>query len=64
MLLLDLHINLSGGRSGDLVFPSLSEFSTVCCDPTIKGSGIFNKGEEDDFLKLSCFLMIQWMLAI
>ena len=23
----------SGGRSGGLVFPSLSEFSTVCCDP-------------------------------
>ena len=23
----------SGGRSGGLVFPSLSELSTVCCDP-------------------------------
>ena len=30
---LDLHTDFSGGRSGGLVFPSLSEFSTVCCDP-------------------------------
>ena len=29
----DLHIGFSRGRSGGLVFPSLSEFSTVCCDP-------------------------------
>jgi len=27
-LLLDLHTNFSRGRSGDLVFPSLSEFSS------------------------------------
>ena len=33
LLLLDLHTDCSGGRSGGLVFPSLSEFSTVCCDP-------------------------------
>ena len=25
--------DFSGSRSGDLVFASLSEFSTVCCDP-------------------------------
>jgi len=25
--------DFSRGRSGGLVFPSLSEFSTVCCDP-------------------------------
>ena len=31
-LLLDLHTGFSGGRSGGLVFPSLEEFSTVCCD--------------------------------
>ena len=31
-LLLDLHTDFSGGRSGGLVFPSLKEFSTVCCD--------------------------------
>ena len=29
----DLHTNFSGGRSGGLVFPSLSGFSTVYCDP-------------------------------
>ena len=28
----DLHISFSRGRSGGLVFPSLSEFSTVYCD--------------------------------
>ena len=32
-LLPDLHIGFSRGRSGGLVFPSLSEFSTVYCDP-------------------------------
>ena len=39
---------------GGLVFPSLSEFSTVYCDPH-KGFGIVNKTEVDVFLKLSCF---------
>ena len=33
LLLPDLQTGFSGGRSGGLVFPSLSEFSTVCCDP-------------------------------
>ena len=33
LLLLDLYTDFSGGRSGSLVFPSLEEFSTVCCDP-------------------------------
>ena len=32
LLLLDLRTDFSGGRQGDLVFPSLEEFSTVCCD--------------------------------
>ena len=31
MLLLHLHTGFSGGSSGGLVFPSLSEFSTVYC---------------------------------
>ena len=31
----DLHTDFSRGRSGGLVFPSLSEFSTVYCDPHI-----------------------------
>ena len=32
LMLLDLHTDFSGGRSGGLVFPSLG-ISTVCCDP-------------------------------
>ena len=45
----DLHTGFSRGRSGGLVFPSLSEFSTVDCDPTVKGFGIVNKAEIDVF---------------
>jgi len=55
LLLLDLHTDFSGGRLGGLVFPSLSEFSTVCCNHTVKGFGIVNKAEIDVFLELSCF---------
>ena len=54
LLLLDLHTDFSRGRSGGLVFPSLSEFSAVCCDPH-KDFGIDNKAKVDIFLKLSCF---------
>ena len=32
LLIPDLHIDFSRGMSGGLVFPSLSEFSTVYCD--------------------------------
>jgi len=52
-LLPDLHTDFSGGRSGGLVFLSLSEFSTVCCDPH-KGFGVVNNTEVDIFLELSC----------
>ena len=45
----------SRGRSGGLVFPSLSEFSTVYCDPHSQGFGIVNKAEIDVFLELFCF---------
>ena len=45
-------------------FPSLSEFSRVCCGPHCQGFGIVNKAEVHIFLELPCFLMIQWMLAI
>ena len=47
--------NLRRGRSGGLVLPSLSEFSTVYCDPTVKGFGIVNKAEIVIFLERSCF---------
>ena len=54
MLLPDLHTDFSGVRSGDLVFPSLEEFSTVVIH-TVKGFGTVNKAEVDVFLELSCF---------
>ena len=54
LLLPDLCIGFSRGRSGALVFPSLSEFSIVYCDPH-KGFGIFNKAEIGVILELSCF---------
>ena len=50
MLLPDLHTGFSRGGSGGLVFPSLSEFSTVYCDPH-KGFGVVNKAEIDIFLE-------------
>ena len=37
-----------------MVFPSLKEFSAVCCD-LHKGFGMVNKAEIDVFLELSCF---------
>ena len=53
-MLLDLHTDFSGGMSGGLIFPSLQEFSTVCCD-LHKDFGIVNKVEVDIFLEFSCF---------
>ena len=50
------HTYFSGGRSGDLVFPSLEEFSTVFLIHTVKGFSIGNKAEVNVFLELSyCF---------
>ena len=45
-----MRTGFSGGRSGDLVFPSLEEFSRVYCDPH-KGFGIDNKAEVYVFLE-------------
>ena len=55
LLLPDLHTDFSRGRSGGLVFPSLSEFSTVDCDPHSQRLWHSNKAEIDVFLELSCF---------
>ena len=44
-MLPDLHIGFSRGRSGGLVFSSLSEFSTVYCDPH---NGIYLPKETKD----------------
>ena len=48
-----MHTGFSRGRSGGLVFLSLSEFSSLI--HTDKGFGIVNKAEIDVFLELSCF---------
>ena len=53
-MLLDLHGDVSGGRSDGLVFPSVLEFSTVCCDPHSQRLCIVNNSEVDVFLELSC----------
>ena len=57
-MLLDLCADFSGGRSGGLVFPSLSEFFTACFDQhsQVKGFGRVNKAKVDVFLEHSCFL--------
>ena len=38
-----------------MVFPSLQEFSVVCCDPHSQSFGIVNQAEVDAFVELSCF---------
>ena len=43
-------------RSGGLIFPSLSEFSRVYCDPHSQKLWHGQKAEIDVFLELSCFL--------
>ena len=53
-MLPDLHTDFSRGRSGGLVFPSLSEFPQFIVIHTVKGFGTVNKAEIDVFLELSC----------
>ena len=38
-----------------LLFPSLEECSTVCCDPHSQGFSIVNEAEVDVFLGFPCF---------
>ena len=52
----DLHTDFLRGRSGGLVFLSLSEFSTVCCEPHNQRLCVVSKAEVDVFLEPSCFL--------
>ena len=54
LLLPDLHTDFSRGKSGGLVFPSCSEFSTVYGDPHSQRRWQV-KAEIDIFLELSCF---------
>ena len=53
-MLLDLHTDFSGGRSDDLVFSSLEEFSSFVIH-TVQGFGVVDKAEVDVFLEFSCF---------
>ena len=65
-LFLELHTVFSEGRSGGLVFPSLREFSTDCCDPHSQWVyfNIADEAEVDVFREFFCFSMTQWMLFI
>ena len=51
--LIHIQVSQEAGKVG-LVFPSLEEFSTVCCYPH-KGISIVNEAEIDVFLEFSCF---------
>ena len=51
----DLHTSFSRGKSCGLIFSSISEFSTVYCDPHSQRLCIVNNSEVDVFLELSCF---------
>ena len=39
-----------------MVFPSLSEFFTICCDPHSQKFSLVNEAEVDVFLEFLCFL--------
>ena len=56
-MLLDLHTDFSGDRSGGLVFPFLENFPQFAVIHTVKGFGIVNKAAADVFLELSCFFL-------
>jgi len=64
LLLPDLHIGFSKGQSGGLFSHLFQNFPQFIVIHAVKGFGIVNKAEIDVFLELSCFLMIQQMLAI
>ena len=55
LLLLDLHIDFLGGRSGGLVFHLLKNFPQLVVIHTVKDFGVVNKAEIDAFLELSYF---------
>ena len=63
-MLPDLHTGFSRGRSGGLVFPSLSEFSTVIVIHTVKDVGIVNKQKKMLFWNSLAFSMIQWLFDL
>ena len=54
-MLLDLHTDLAGGRSGGLVSHLFKNFPQFVVIHTVKGFGVVNKAEVDVFLEFSCF---------
>ena len=63
LLLLALHTDFSGGRSGGLVF-LFKNFPQFIVIHTVKGFGIVNKAEVDIFLEFSCFFNDPTEMAI
>ena len=56
LLLLGLHTDFSGGKSGGVVFSHLfKNFPQSVVIHQVKGFGIVNKAEIDVFLEPSCF---------
>ena len=53
-----MQTDFSEGREDGLVFPSLEEFSTVCCDAHSQRFSLVNEAEVDVSLVFSCFSMI------
>ena len=54
-MLPNLHTDFSGGRTGGLVFPFLSEFSRFVVIHIVKGFSVVTQAEIDVFLEFSCF---------
>ena len=52
-MLLNLHSDFAGGRSGGLVCHLLKDFPQFVVIPTVEGFGVVNKTEVDVFLELS-----------
>ena len=63
-MLLDLHADFSGGRSGGLVCPSLSECSKFVVIHTVKGFGVVKKSRSRCFSGTHCGAeeMVEWEL--
>ena len=55
LLFLDLPTDLSGDRSGGLVFQLFKNFPRFVIIHTVKAFGVVNKAKVDVFLELSCF---------
>ena len=64
LLLLDLHTDFSGGRSGVSYSHLLKNFQQFVVIHTVKGFRVVNEAEVDVFLNSLAFSMIQQMLAI